>query len=295
LVLLAFLFILLTVFSLSACNKDSSIVKTFNIGEYKLYLLSDATSTGDKNLLIGASDDMLKKYVPDGSFPTAMNCFAVRMPDKTILIDTGLGTNLLKNLAEVKIDPNEVNAVLITHMHFDHINGLLKDGKVVFPNADIYIAQLEHKFWTSEKEMVKAPEAMRGGFQLAVDVVKAYGPKLHLFTPNELEKIKEKLFDGITPIAAYGHTPGHTIYMIESNNEKLIVWGDLVHAMSIQMPNPDVALKYDVDYKQAIAVRNKVLKYISDNKISIAGMHIVPPGAGTIEASDKGYIFTPFK
>ncbi|MCL2155870.1 MAG: MBL fold metallo-hydrolase, partial [Leptospirales bacterium] len=196
---------------------------------------------------------------------------------------------------KVKIDPKEVSAVLITHMHFDHISGLLKDGKVVFQNADIYIAQPEHKYWTSEKEMAKAEEAMRGGFQLAVDVVKAYGSKLHLFTPNELGKIKNSLFEGITPIAAYGHTPGHTVYLIESNNEKLMVWGDIAHAMSIQMPNPDVALKYDVDYKQAIAARKKILKYVSDNKIPIAGMHIVPPGAGTIEASGDGYIFTPFK
>jgi glyoxylase-like metal-dependent hydrolase (beta-lactamase superfamily II) len=142
--------------------------------------------------------------------------------------------------------------------------------------------------------MARAEEAMRSRFQLAVDVVKAYGPKLRLFAPNELGQIKDSLFDGITPIAAYGHTPGHTVYMIESNNEKLIVWGDLVHAMSIQMPNPEVAIKYDVDYKQAIVTRNKILKYIYDNKISVAGIHIVPPGAGTIEASGEGYIFTAF-
>ena len=292
---LAFLFILLAALTIH-CSKDSSVVKTFDIGEYKLYLLSDLISKGDKNLLIDASDEMLKRYVPDGSYPTAMNCFAVRMPNKVILIDTGLGTNLLKNLARVQIDPKEVTAVLITHMHFDHISGLLKDGEVVFPNADIYISHLEHKFWTSEKEMEKAGEAMRGGFQIAANVVKVYGPKLHLFTPNELGAIKNSLFEGITPIAAYGHTPGHTMYMIESKNEKLIVWGDLVHAMSIQMPNPEVALKYDMDYKQAVAVRAKVLKYISDNKISVAGIHIVPPGAGTIEAAvTGGYSFTPFK
>ena len=292
---LSFLFILLAAFIFSACNKDTSAVKTFDIGAYKLYLLSDTTLSGDKNLLIGATDDMLKKYVPDGSYPTGVNCFAVRMPDKVILVDTGLGTNLLTNLKKVKIDPKEINAVLITHMHFDHISGLLKDGKVVFPNADIYIAQPEHKYWTSEQEMAKAEEATRGGFQFAVDVVKAYSSKLCLFTPNDLEKIKESLFEGITPIAAYGHTPGHTVYLIESNNEKLMVWGDIAHAMTIQMPHPDVALKYDIDYKQAIATRKKILKYISDNKIPVAGMHIVPPGAGTIEASGNGYIFTPFK
>ncbi|MCL1865457.1 MAG: MBL fold metallo-hydrolase [Spirochaetes bacterium] len=292
---LAFLFILVAAISISAKDKDTSLVKTFNIGEYKLYLLSDFTSTGSKDLLIGASDEMLKKYVPDGSYPTAINCFAMRMQGKTILIDTGLGTNLLKNLAKVKIDPKEISAVLITHMHFDHIGGLLKDGKVVFPNADIYISKPEHAYWTSEKEMTKANDAAQGGFKLAVDVVKAYGQKVHLFTPNELGKIKENLFEGISAIAAYGHTPGHTLYMIESNNEKLLVWGDIAHAMIIQMPYPDVALKYDVDSKKAVTTRNKVLKYVSDNKIPIAGMHIVPPAAGTIEASGKGYSFTPFK
>ena len=288
-------FLLIFVAALNLSCDDTSAVKTFNIGEYKFYLLSDLTGAFNQDLLVGASDDMLKKYLPKGTFPIAVNCFAVRTPEKTVLIDSGTGSALLGNLAKVKITPSEIDAVLITHMHYDHIGGLLKDGKPVFPNADIYIAQAEQKYWTNEKEMAKAAEAARSNFQLAIDVVKAYGSKVKPFTPNELGQNKTKFFGGITPIAAYGHTPGHTVYLIESNSEKLMVWGDLVHAMVIQMPNPDVALKFDTDNKTAIAVRKKILKYISDNKISVAGMHIVPPGSGTIAASDQGYSFTPFK
>jgi len=294
---LAFLLIFLAALGLSCeDNKDTSAVKTFDVGAYKIHLLSDTAFAGSKDLLIGASDDMLKKYVPDGTYPMAINCFAVRMPaGKIVLIDSGTGANLLKNLAKVKIDPKQVNAVLITHMHFDHIGGLLKDGKVAFPNAEIYIAKLEHKYWTSEKEKTKAGEKGHDNFQLVADVVKAYDSKVHLFDPNKLGKIKESLLEGISPIEAYGHTPGHTIFLIESNNEKLMMWGDLVHAMNIQMPYPEVAMQFDIDYKQAIASRKQILKYISDNKISVAGMHIPPPGAGSLEASGKGYLFTPIK
>ena len=292
---LTFLLIFLAALNLS-CKQDTSAVKTFDVGEYKFYLLSDMTSAFGQEYLVGASDDMLKEYLPKGTFPIAINCFAVRTPDgKTILIDSGTGAALLSNLAKLKIDPKEVNAVFITHMHYDHIGGLLAEGKAVFPNADIYISQAEQKYWTSENEMKKADEKARNNFQLAVDVVKAYGAKVKLFTPNDLGKNSLKFFGGITPIAAYGHTPGHTVYLIESKDQKLMVWGDLVHAMVIQMPNPDVALNFDIDNKEAIAVRKTILKYISDNKISVAGIHIVPPGAGTIEPADKGYSFTPFK
>ena len=295
---MTFLLIFLTAFSLS-CKKEALTFKAFDIGAYKVYLLNDTKFEGSKDLLIGASDAMLKKYVPKGTYPMAVNCFAVQTADKTVLIDSGFGTNLSKNLAAVKIDPEKINAVLITHMHYDHIGGLLKDGQAVFPNADIYVSKPEHKYWTSEKELEKAVEAKgedaRSNFQLAGDVVKAYGSKLHLFVPNELGKIKENIFAGITAIEAYGHTPGHTMFLIESDKEKLMVWGDLVHAMVIQMPYPEVAMQFDIDHQQAIAARQKILKYIADNKILVAGMHIVPPGAGALEVSGEGYSFIPFK
>jgi len=310
---LAFLLIFLATFALS-CKKDTLVVKTFDVGVYKVHLLMDTAFTGSKDLLVGASEDMLKKYVPNGIYPMIASCFAVQTADKTILIDSGTGANLLNNLAKIKIDPKQIDLVLITHMHYDHIGGLLKDGKAVFPNADIYISQPEHQYWMDEKEMEKAGEAGRGNFQLAADVVKAYGPKIKLFTPNELETWGAGFYthigsgveygalkpDGdkehvIIPIAAYGHTPGHTMYEIISGAGKLLIWGDLVHAMNIQMPHPDVAMKFDIDNKQAIDTREKILKYVSDNKIPVAGMHIVPPTAGTIEASGEGYSFKSLK
>jgi len=292
----AFLFFLLAALGLS-CQKAPD-AKIFDVGAYKVYVLKDAGFEGKKELLVGASDDMLKQYVPNGTFPMTVNCIVAQSAEKTILIDSGTGASIVKNLAGIKIDPAKVDAVLITHMHFDHIGGLLKDGKAVFPNADIYISRLEHQYWTSEKELANAVKANKdagNNFKLAAEVVKVYGPKLKLFVPNELDKIKDSLLTGISPIAAYGHTPGHTIFLIESNNEKLMVWGDLAHAMFIQMPYPEVAMQFDIDSKEAIAARQKVLKYVSDNKIPVAGMHILSPGAGTLAAEGKGYSFTPLK
>ena len=149
----------------------------------------------------------------------------------------------------------------------------------------------------SDAAMNQAPESRRGGFQQARNVLKAYKDKLHLFNPAELGSETNNLFPGFQGIAAYGHTPGHTGYMIESDNDKMLIWADLTHAMSIQMPHPEVAFGADTNPDQAIATRKNILEYVSKNKIPVAGMHIVSPGIGNVwksKTENEGYIFEPY-
>lgn len=261
---------------------------TYRVGSFEISLLAESQGQGNKGILIDATPEMMEKYAPDGTFSNAMNAFLVKTPDKKILVDAGLGRKLFDNLQSLGVSPEQVDVVLITHMHGDHIGGMLKDGKVMFPNAEVYIAQPEHDYWMKQ-------EGNRS--QQAKDVIAAYKSKLHLFQPGEVgSKIKE-LIPGFTAIAAYGHTPGHTLFLMESGNDKLLIWGDLTHAMALQMPYPQVAVTYDVDPQTAVASRKAVLKYVAENNIPIAGMHIAFPAMGTIvqDASRKGYTFNPFK
>ncbi|MDR0414989.1 MAG: MBL fold metallo-hydrolase [Prevotellaceae bacterium] len=267
-------------------------VITFEFGDFLVSVLSEGQQSGRSNVLLNATPEMLKKYLPDGTYPTAVNAFLVRTPDKIVLIDAGFGRKLFDNLQSLDVSAAQVGAVLLTHMHGDHIGGLLRDGKPAFPNAELYLAQAEHDYWTSDKAMQAVPENRRGGFQQAQKVIAAYKGKLRLFAPNELGAATPNLFPGFLGISTPGHTPGHTAYLLESASSRLLIWGDLAHAMSIQMPRPDVAVTYDVNPETAVKSRQTLLEYASKNKIPVGGMHIAYPSIGNVKADSKeGYEF----
>jgi glyoxylase-like metal-dependent hydrolase (beta-lactamase superfamily II) len=264
--------------------QESLGVYSHKVGLFELILLAESQGQGNKSILIGATPEMLREYAPTGTFPNAMNAFLVKTPGQNILIDAGLGRKLVDNLQALNVAPGQVDVILITHMHGDHIGGLLRDGNVIFPQAEIYLPQPEYDYWMSD-----------GKFKQQQEVIAAYKTRLHLFKPNELDKESAPLLPGFTAYAAYGHTPGHTAFLLESGNEKMFVWGDVTHAMALQMPYPQVAVTYDVNPDDAIAARKQVLEYVTQHKIPIAGMHIAFPAMGTISKGKAGgYLFTPF-
>ncbi|MDR1171622.1 MAG: MBL fold metallo-hydrolase [Bacteroidales bacterium] len=268
-----------------ALAQENPNIFTYKVGAFEICLLSEGQSAGKPGIFIGATPEMIRKCIPDGTFPTSCNAFLVRMPGKTILVDTGYGRNLFDNLKSLGVTPEQVDIILLTHMHGDHIGGMLKDGQAAFPNAEVYLAKPEHDYWMSDD--AKNPNARK--------VIEVYRSKLHLFQPVEIDAKPNTLFAGIQAVASYGHTPGHTSFMVESGKDKLLIWGDLTHAMAIQMTYPQVAMTYDVNPDVAIASRKKTLEYVAQKKIPIAGMHIAFPGMGKIaKAPADGYSYSPF-
>lgn len=269
---------------------------TYKVGNHSITLLSEGQQKGSSSILIGATEEILKEYVPEGTFPNAMNAFLLQTPEKNILFDTGVGRKLIDNLGSLGITADKIDIVVITHMHGDHIGGMLKDGEKVFSNADVYLSQPEYDYWTDQDKINQLPERQKGSFLNAIKVTEAYKDKLHLFIPNNLGQGTNQIIKDIQGIAAYGHTPGHTVYLIESGKEKLLIWADLTHAMAIQMPYPQIAVTYDVNPDDAIKARLEILKYVENNKIPIAGMHISYPGMGKIEKGKaEGFRFIPFE
>lgn len=266
--------------ALSLCYGQSGNIFSYKIGDYEVVLLSEGQSDSKTDKLIGATPEILRETAPDGTYKTAVNVFLVKTPDKTYLIDTGFGRNLWANLHTAGVSPEQIDVVVLTHAHGDHTGGALKDGAVAFPNANLILAAQEYAYWVEE---VKQEHACR--------IVNLYGERVQVVTPGQLEK---KQGDGVYFIEAYGHTPGHIACLIQSDGKELLVWGDLTHAMAVQMPYPEIALTYDANPEMAVGSRKKILEYVAGNGIPVAGMHIVYPAMGKIEASPgKGYIFTP--
>jgi glyoxylase-like metal-dependent hydrolase (beta-lactamase superfamily II) len=265
--------------------QEAENVITFRAGDFTVSVLPEGGGQGNGNLLKGATPEQLKKYLPDGTFPIGTQVFLLRTPDKNILIDTGYGKNLFKNLQTLGLDETKIQVILLTHLHGDHIGGLLRDGKIAFPQAEIYLSKAEYKYWNEAGERGAA----------ARKALEAYKDKVHLFEPAELGAESPELLPGVRAIAAYGHTPGHTAFFLPE--AKWLIWGDLTHAMPIQMPCPDVALTFDVDSEKAVQTRKQVLEYVSLNKITVGGMHVPFPAVGNLEkaANEEGYRFSPIR
>lgn len=278
-----YLFLIFLAMQNIATAQDNSNIFTYNLGEMKVIQLNENQGMADTKILIDATTEILDRSVPDRKIPNAVNAFLIQTSDKNILVDAGFGSKLFDNLSQLDITPEQIDIVLLSHMHGDHIGGMLKDGKKAFPNAKVYVAEKEATYWKSDKPNNK----------LALDVLSAYADQLVIFNPGELNKYEEDLLPNIKAIEAYGHTPGHTMFLIDNNNKELLIWGDLTHALAVQIAFPEVAVTYDVDPDQAVKSRIETLKYVADKNITVAGMHIPLSGMGRITINEAGgYIFT---
>lgn len=286
--------LIMVILSFSAC---SSTAKQNPLQTpIEVYLLSDGEVEGNLESLIGATPEMLENALPEGSFTTAFNMFLVRITGKNIIIDAGQGWKLVENLKSYGLTPEDIDVVLITHLHGDHINGLLQDGKTTLSNAAVYVAESEYNYWMSDEEMNQLPEERHAGFVNVRNVMGAYQGRVHLFSPDELDGEVNMLFPCIQSIAAYGHTPGHTAFIVGNDEQKIFVWGDLTHVMSVQMRYPQLPVIFDVDTAQAVISRMKILEYVSKNNIPIAGMHVAYPAMGYVETEiNGGYRFIPLE
>lgn len=246
-----------------------------------------------------ALDRMFVESAKAGGAQTAVNAYLIHDGERLALIDAGTAKAFGPTLGEVAAniraagyDPAQVSVVLLTHLHPDHANGLMTpDGKVAFPNAEVWVAKAEADFWLNAETAAKAPEGMRPMFQMAQGAVAAYAAagKLKLFAPGDALPVK-----GLTAALSPGHTPGHTGYLLESKGEKLLIWGDVVHSHAAQFVNPDISLEFDTDQPTAIATRKKLLAETAAAKLLVAGAHLPFPGLGHVRADGDGrYAWVP--
>jgi glyoxylase-like metal-dependent hydrolase (beta-lactamase superfamily II) len=228
--------------------------------------------------------------------PTSVNAFVVNTRDRTYLLDTGTGANTAfgptlgrveANLRAAGIEPGQVDAIILTHAHPDHHDGLLTAEKTArFANAELIIHEAEYAFWHDDGVLGQAPAEVKPFFASARAALAPYAARTRKVKTGEVAP-------GIVLEHAPGHTPGHSILRLASGNEQLLLVGDCIHNVTLQTARPEIAFVFDTDGKQAAASRRRVLDMAAADRLVVSGAHIPFPGFGRVAKEGDGYRFAP--
>jgi glyoxylase-like metal-dependent hydrolase (beta-lactamase superfamily II) len=240
-------------------------------------------------------------YMPRDQMTIYFSPIVVNTGGKLVLIDTGYGPTvgaqanstaglLVSNLAAAGIEPGAIDTVIISHYHGDHVDGLLAgENKPTFPNAEIKVPAVEHKFWMDDGEMSRAPKGRMEGL---------FKNNRRVFSGEVLKRVStyeanKEVAPGITAMATPGHTPGHTSYVIASGTSKVYVQSDVTNNPVLFVRNPDWHLVFDQDPKLAQETRHKVYDMLAAEKMLVQGFHYPFPSLGHIEKDGSGYRLVP--
>ncbi len=275
----------------------------FKVGDFEVTTLHDGARTFPypdgfvrnipKEEALAAAEAV---YMPKGMVTAPYNPTLINTGSKLILIDAGNGPSpdgavgqLFPNLAAAGVKPEDIDIVLISHLHPDHINGLrTADGKIAFPNAEIKAPASDWSFWMSDDNMAKASDP----------VTKTYFTN----TRKTLAGLKDQIGSyewgkevapGVTSIASPGHTPGHTSFAVASGAARILVQSDVTNIPALFLTNPDWHVMYDYDAEQAQKTRRAFYDMAAAEKMLVVGYHFSFPSAGHVEKNGTGYRLIP--
>lgn len=278
-------------------------LRALTVGSAQVLAVSDGYLAIERSLITGANEAEFTRlqqanFLPSGPLRTALNTYLINTAGALVLVDSGCANamgptmgQLPANLAAAGIDPAAISLVALTHLHPDHVNGIVKaDGTAAFPNAELAVHEAEWGFWTDEGIASRAPAEVKPFFAMAQRAVKPYAAagRVRRFGADGTE-----VAPGLTTLALPGHTPGHTGFRLSSGTDQLLIWGDIVHAPSMQFAHPEWTLAFDSDQSMAAATRKRVYDMASADRIMVAGMHLDFPGFGHLARAGAGYAFVP--
>ncbi|SEN15458.1 Glyoxylase, beta-lactamase superfamily II [Duganella sp. CF517] len=271
------------------------------LGDYEITALSDGSHAFPiDTVMTHIKPDAIKQDLADAELAQpvqgSINAFLINTGKKLILVDAGAGAlygdccgKLLANLRAAGYRPEQVDELLITHLHKDHAGGIMAQGAAAFPNAVLRLSQAEADYWLTAANKAKAPDFLSTFFdaaQAAVAPYQAAGRYQPYGTFGPLEP-------GIEALPAPGHTPGHAMYLVKNKNQQLLIWGDIVHVSAIQLPHPRATVKYDSSEDDAHGTRVRLLQMAASKHMIVGAAHIAFPGLGHIRQRDGRYDWLP--
>ena len=269
------------------------------LGDFEVTALSDGTTPRHLDEILSDPETVRDELTADHEVEPvelSINAYLINTGTHLVLVDTGAGELfgplsglLLANLVAAGYQAEQVDMILLTHIHGDHSGGLSISGKRQFPNATVYVDGLDVAYWLSKNEELKAPESTRKTFQQSQATVNPYVEAKRLL---EIKRGSE-LVPGITARSAPGHTPGHTAYLVESRGHKLLLWGDTIHSAEVQFSYPQVTVQYDVRPDEATQTREQLLDFAAKNAVLVGSNHVSFPGFGHVRKLGDGYRWIP--
>ena len=296
--------------SLLGCSSQPSAKNTaaagyvhHTLGKARITAISDGITARplDANFVRNAPLAQVQSTLAAAGLPTShldvpYTCFVVDLDGHRYLLDTGFADNgapstgqLHSRLRAAGIDPASIDRILLSHLHGDHIHGLRrKDGSLVYPKATVYVPQPEIAFWMDDARMQAAPTAARGGFENVRRVFKDYpAAQLKTFVLGTV------LAPCLSTIAAFGHSPGHTAFRIQSGQERFTYIGDTAHYPTLFVQNPDWQVQFDMNPEQARTTRRTLLGQLADQGDWVGGYHFPLPAIGKVQRTAQGFAWTP--
>lgn len=276
------------------------------VGNTQITALLDGTNfmppTLFKDIPTEQVQKILKKYHADRAkgVQTSINAFLVNTGQSLVLVDSGtadcFGAHLgsvLKNLKAAGYQPEQVDTILLTHLHPDHSCGVSKNGAANYPNATIYVSENETDYWLDPKQLQKIPKDQQAKYTGTVPKIKAALAPYQTKKQFKTFKLGDKI-DGFEVISTPGHTPGHFSYKLKTSDEDVIFIGDIVHSHTVQFDRPETAIDYDIDPKAAVQTRLKQFADYAKHGQTIAAPHLPFPAIGHIYSADgKSYQWIP--
>jgi glyoxylase-like metal-dependent hydrolase (beta-lactamase superfamily II) len=274
---------------------DCSMPETRRFGSYEVTVLIDGVYRAPIEHLAHATSDAARDAaVAAWGAPTVdmdVNLFLLRSPDGVTLVDAGTGPFWGPQLglgraalAAAGVAPEDVVRVLVTHLHGDHALGLFTDAGAYFPNADVYAPKADLDVFGNAALKETVPAYRRGGFDIAPRLLASYGERV-----KPLEE--GPVLPEIEAIAMPGHTPGHFGYLIGAGTERLLLWGDLVHAPALQLDDPDFCFIYDADAAIGAVSRRTIFARASGERWVASGGHV--SGFVRVETAGDAWRFIP--
>ena len=265
-----------------------------SVGDAEVITLQDGATEFGKEVFPNADPDQIDSILSSGgasAIETSFNAFVVRRGDTIVLVDSGVrdlfgpvAGRLPEALKDVGISPGDVSHLVLTHLHPDHIAGAIDaDGNAVFGNAEAFVTEAEHAFWTDDGNFAGADSTTTEWQALANSALAAYGDRVTLVSGDA------ELAGGVTLIDLPGHTPGHVGFRVDSGADSFVSICDVLHSQVLQLADPEICAAFDGDRPAAIQSRKRVLDMVAADRLPFSGGHILGAEICHLERSGSGY------